>query len=136
MSKRLRKIHADEASADHAREELEQRTVELQAAIEALKKSEIRLKLALDIETIGVIFFDSAGRITDCNTAFLRMTGFTREDFDSGELRWDKVSRGTGSRQRQPPRAIFSPGVQPSHTSASTTARTGHAGGVSSPHNG
>lgn len=59
---------------------------------EALRKSEERFRKALEIETVGVIFFNPEGPITAANDAFLRMGGYTREDFDTGQLRWDKLT--------------------------------------------
>jgi PAS domain S-box-containing protein len=46
----------------------------------------------LEIETVGVIFFDPAGDITQANDAFLRMAGYTREDLAAGLLRWDRMT--------------------------------------------
>lgn len=39
-----------------------------------------RLREALDVETVGVIYWDPDILITDANRAFLSMTGFTREE--------------------------------------------------------
>jgi PAS domain S-box-containing protein len=58
----------------------------------ALRQSEERLQQALSIETVGVIFFDLAGGIHDANDAFQRLSGFSREDFVSGRVRWDEVT--------------------------------------------
>ncbi|RTQ52255.1 PAS domain S-box protein [Hymenobacter gummosus] len=58
----------------------------------ALRQSEERLQQALSIETVGVIFFDLQGRIHDANAAFLRMSGFSHEDFLEGRVRWDEVT--------------------------------------------
>ena len=57
-----------------------------------LRRSEERFRRISEIETVGVIFFDIGGRITDGNAAFLRMSGFTREDLDAGLLRWDELT--------------------------------------------
>ena len=57
-----------------------------------LRKSEERFRRVAEIETVGVIFFDAKGRITDGNAAFLRMSGFTREDLQTGLLRWDELT--------------------------------------------
>ncbi len=65
---------------------------ERRQAEEALRASEDRLHSALEIETVGVVFFDLESRITDANDAFLRMIGFTREDLESGCLRWDELT--------------------------------------------
>jgi PAS domain S-box-containing protein len=62
------------------------------AAQRAVAASEERLRRALEIETVGVIFFTTEGEITGSNDAFLRMCGYTREDVDAGRLRWDELT--------------------------------------------
>lgn len=57
---------------------------------DALRKSEERLRKALSIETVGVIYFKTDGIITDANDAFLRMSGYDRADLQIGEVRWDR----------------------------------------------
>ncbi len=57
-------------------------------AEDALRRSEARLRRALEIETVGVIFFNLDGRITDANNAFLRMCGFSREEVEQGLVDW------------------------------------------------
>lgn len=61
-------------------------------AEQALRASEERFRSALEIETVGVLFFSADGRITDGNDAFLHMAGFTREDLAAGQLRWDALT--------------------------------------------
>src|SRR3712207_5271663 len=46
----------------------------------ALRASEERLRTALSISTVGVMFWSDEGTLTDINNAFLAMTGFTREE--------------------------------------------------------
>jgi PAS domain S-box-containing protein len=67
-------------------------TVDLRDREARLRGSEERFRRVSEIETVGVIFFDTGGRITDGNPAFLRMSGFTREDLDAGLLRWDELT--------------------------------------------
>ena len=43
-----------------------------------------KLRRAIEIETVGIIFFSTSGAITDANDAFLRMSGYTREDLQNG----------------------------------------------------
>jgi PAS domain S-box-containing protein len=61
-------------------------------AEERLRASEERFRRALGIETVGVIFFDLEGRITEANDAFLAMGGYDRGDVAAGRLRWDALT--------------------------------------------
>ncbi len=58
-------------------------------AQEALRLSEERLARAIEIETVGVIFFKAGGLITQSNSAFLRMSGYTPADLAAGLVRAD-----------------------------------------------
>ncbi|MEC9482024.1 MAG: PAS domain S-box protein, partial [Halomonas sp.] len=59
---------------------------------EALRKSEKRLARAMEIETVGVLFFDSESRFIDANETFLRMIGMNREALERGELSSETVT--------------------------------------------
>jgi PAS domain S-box-containing protein len=59
---------------------------------EALRRSETRLRQVLATETVGVLFLDKDGTIIDSNTAFLRMTGYSRAEVDAHELTWRKLT--------------------------------------------
>jgi PAS domain S-box-containing protein len=61
-------------------------------AQEELRRSEERFRAALEIETVGAIYFDMTGTIIDANDAFLRMSGFSREDIATGTLNWQKLT--------------------------------------------
>src|SRR5215210_3397613 len=65
---------------------------ERKRAEEKLRESEERLRRAIEIETVGVIFFKTDGSITDANDAFLRMSGYNREDLVEGLVRWDEMT--------------------------------------------
>jgi PAS domain S-box-containing protein len=65
---------------------------ERKRAEERLRQSEERLRRAIEIETVGVIFFKTDGSITNANDAFLRMSGYSREDLVEGLVRWDKMT--------------------------------------------
>src|SRR5918994_2670098 len=65
---------------------------ERKQADEKLRESEERLRRAIEIETVGVIFFKTDGSITDANDAFLRMSGYGREDLVEGLVRWDEMT--------------------------------------------
>jgi PAS domain S-box-containing protein len=65
---------------------------ERREAERALAASEERFRRALEIETVGITFFNTEGEITAANDAFLRMGGYTREDVDAGRVRWDELT--------------------------------------------
>src|SRR4028118_482917 len=65
---------------------------ERKRAEEKLRESEGRLRRAIEIETVGVIFFKTDGSITNANDAFLRMCGYSREDLVEGLVRWDEMT--------------------------------------------
>ncbi|OYD82918.1 hypothetical protein CHT98_18700 (plasmid) [Azospirillum brasilense] len=58
----------------------------------ALRASEARLRTALEIKTVGAIYFDMEGRITEANEAFLAMSGYSREDLFAGLLTWQRLT--------------------------------------------
>ena len=53
--------------------------VERERAEAALRASEERLRKALSIETVGVLFFNLDGRMVDANSTFERMVGYAVE---------------------------------------------------------
>jgi len=53
---------------------------ELSVAQSALRRSEERLRTALSISTVGVMFWGPDFDLTEVNDAFLRMTGFSRAE--------------------------------------------------------
>jgi PAS domain S-box-containing protein len=61
-------------------------------AEQALQASQERLSRAIQIETVGVIFFRIDGRITEANDAFLRLSGYSRGDLETGLVRWDRMT--------------------------------------------
>jgi two-component system CheB/CheR fusion protein len=46
----------------------------------------------MQIDTVGIVFFDGAGRITDCNDAFLRMSGLVRDDVQQRRVGWESIT--------------------------------------------
>jgi PAS domain S-box-containing protein len=57
-----------------------------------LREMRNRLEQTFSIETVGVIYFDLQGRITDANPAFEKMSGYSKAEFLSGQVRWDKLT--------------------------------------------
>lgn len=66
--------------------------VERARAEQALRVSEARFRTALEIGTVGAIYFDMEGLLTDANEAFLRMGGYSREDLLAGRLTWQRLT--------------------------------------------
>ncbi|HVX51893.1 MAG TPA: ATP-binding protein, partial [Chitinophagaceae bacterium] len=58
------------------------------------KVQEFREKMqkAFSIETVGIIFFHTTGKITDANDAFLAMCGYSREDLKANRITWDTIT--------------------------------------------
>ena len=61
-------------------------------AEEALSASEEKFRRLFEANTIGVMFSDLAGGISDANDEFLRIVGYTREDLAAGLVRWDNIT--------------------------------------------
>ena len=57
-------------------------------AQEALRQSETRLKQLVELNLLGVMFWDADGTVLDANDALLNMVGYTREDWQAGQLNW------------------------------------------------
>jgi PAS domain S-box-containing protein len=55
---------------------------------------EQRLRRALDVENIGVIFFDNEHRVTAVNNAFARMSGYTQTDVTDRLMLWRDLAPG------------------------------------------
>ena len=66
--------------------------VERARAEQALRESEARFRASVEISTLGVLFFNLDGQITDANDAFLNMSGYSRAELEDGLLRWDELT--------------------------------------------
>jgi PAS domain S-box-containing protein len=58
----------------------------------ALAEREERHRRTLEIETVAVVYFDMVGGITGANDAFLRLIGYTREELEAGEVRYENLT--------------------------------------------
>jgi PAS domain S-box-containing protein len=61
---------------------------EKNAAEEALRTSEQRLRRFYESGMLGVIYWKMNGQIIDANDKFLEMTGYTRDDLERGKIDW------------------------------------------------
>jgi len=60
-----------------------------------VREREARFRLVFDSNLVPMIFWKVAGDtidIVDCNDAYLRLTGFTREEFKDGKVRCDLIT--------------------------------------------
>lgn len=66
--------------------------IELKRSTNALKLSEARLRSFVDANVIGILFGDVYGGVWQANDEFLRITGSTREELESGKLFWHDLT--------------------------------------------
>jgi PAS domain S-box-containing protein len=71
---------------------LREENAERKRAEEALRASEVRNRGIFESNIIGVFFIDITGRITDANTAFLEMLGYTSADLQGAGLTWQALT--------------------------------------------
>jgi len=53
---------------------------------------EAKIRRLVDANIIGIIFWESEGKIIEANDAFLRMVGYDREDVVAGRLSWTDLT--------------------------------------------
>lgn len=74
--------------------------VEQARAENLLRNSEERFRRALDIETVGVVFFDLEGGVMRANGAFCRMTGYTQTDVEEQRVYFESLTSPESTRVR------------------------------------
>lgn len=66
---------------------------ERKRAEEDLRLSHERLQKVLEVETVGVMFWDlTTGHLVDANHAFLDLMGYSREDVEERRLTWQTLT--------------------------------------------
>ena len=60
--------------------------------LDAVQESETRFRSVFEMGILPMAFWHADGRITDANDAYLRLTGFSRSEVESGELRWERLT--------------------------------------------
>jgi two-component system, cell cycle sensor histidine kinase and response regulator CckA len=75
-----RALHEKAARDEHTR------------TVEALARSEARLRRLVESSIIGIGIGTLDGKLIDGNDAFLKVIGFSREEILSGTLRWDELT--------------------------------------------
>ncbi|BBL75787.1 PAS domain S-box protein [Methylomagnum ishizawai] len=60
---------------------------------ETLRRSNEQLQKVLEVETVGVLFWDlNTGCLTNANDAFLDLMGYSRQEIEARELTWQKLT--------------------------------------------
>ncbi len=86
-------LDAVTADRDHLEERVRERTNDLARTVDELSKSHARLKKVLQVETVGVMFWDlTSGCLVDANDTFLDLMGYSRRDVEARELTWQKLT--------------------------------------------
>ena len=60
--------------------------------LDAIQESETRFRSVFEMGVIPMAFWHTDGRITDANDAYLRLTGYSRSELESGDLHWDRLT--------------------------------------------
>jgi PAS domain S-box-containing protein len=66
-------------------------TARIQAA-EELRRQEQRYRLLVEANPIGIVHSTADGAVQFCNRAYSRITGYSKEDFDSGRVGWVAIT--------------------------------------------
>ena len=85
----LETIASDVSSAlDRLDEQAQRRRAEA-----ALRESNERLKKVIEVETVGVMFWEMpSGVMIDANESFLKLMGYSRQELEARELSWQKLT--------------------------------------------
>ena len=59
---------------------------------EELKLREARIRRLVEANIIGIVIWSPDGRVVDANEAFLRLVGYSREDFVSNRVLWTDLT--------------------------------------------
>jgi hypothetical protein len=60
---------------------------------EALEQSEAKFRRLFESNLVGVAFWNAEGFITDANDAYLRLVGYSRQEFDAlGKIQWRSLT--------------------------------------------
>jgi PAS domain S-box-containing protein len=66
--------------------------LECRQLAESRRLSDSRFQQIVNSDMVGMLFWNKRGEITDANCLFLDMIGYSREDLESGRLRWQDIT--------------------------------------------
>lgn len=55
---------------------------------EALRASEQRLRRMVNVDAVSILIFEASGVIVDCNDAFVKLSGYSKQDIAFKKLTW------------------------------------------------
>ncbi|MEB3231243.1 MAG: PAS domain S-box protein [Leptolyngbyaceae bacterium] len=58
----------------------------------ALSSSESRFRRVFESDSVGMIFTDFSGKVTDANDRFLDIIGYSRADLDANRINWAQIT--------------------------------------------
>ncbi|MDF0552776.1 PAS domain S-box protein [Kamptonema sp. UHCC 0994] len=64
----------------------------LRETVETLHRTSSRFRRVIESNMIGMGFWDIDGNIAEANDALLKLTGYGREDFETGVLNWVEIT--------------------------------------------
>jgi PAS domain S-box-containing protein len=71
----------------------EVRSVDAQRrTMDRLRQCEEHFRSVAESGVVAIAFFDTEGAIIDANDEFLNMVGFTSDELEGGEVRWDRLT--------------------------------------------
>lgn len=105
-------FHYDEKTVELA-EDLGRRAgtaIDNARLLQEIQRSEAKLRRLVDSNLIGVMFADRTGRVTDANSAFLEMVGYTAEDLSQGRIQQSALFPAGDGRPSPEPDGTVPPG--------------------------
>ena len=75
-----------------AQSEREQHHQQTLALYHELREREAKIRRLIDSNIVGIVFSDRDSQVIEANDAYLEMLGYTRENVQTGELRWRQLT--------------------------------------------
>src|SRR3954463_3043259 len=72
--------------------ELQHELDEKERVQQALRESQMRFLSLYDANIMGITFWDTSGKLTEANSEFLDLVGYSREDLVAGRIHWDQLT--------------------------------------------
>lgn len=77
--------------------QLEHELDEKERAEKALRESQMRFLSLYDANILGITFWETSGKLTEANSEFLDLVGYSREDLVAGRISWDQLTGSADS---------------------------------------